>query len=115
MRAAHVDVVVAHARHNGDVTLVTVVTEAIAVLVTVFLLDGPSGEHLDLARHHHLERFATDGLLDAREARAIPPLVELTAESIGLELEKAQLACGEQAMPTRGLNMRDRAIDDRRL
>ena len=114
VRAAHV-IVVAHARDDGDIAIVAVVTVSVAVIVTVILLDRACGEHLDFAGENHLEGFASDGLLDARESRAVAPFVQLAAKSIRFELEKAKLACSEQAVTTRRLDVRDRAVDDGRL
>ena len=89
-----------------------VLAEAVAVLVAVLLLNRAGGEDLDLAREDHLEGLAADGLVDAGKAGAIAPLVELTAERVGLELEKAELARSECAVPAGRVDVGDRRVDD---
>ena len=104
--------VVVHAR--GGVVVVAIVVVAV-VAVCAFFFNGACAEDLNLAAEDHLEGLAADGLVDAGKARAVAPFVEFATESVGLELEKAELASSEQAMPARGVDVCNGRVDDGRL
>jgi hypothetical protein len=82
----------------------------VAVLVITFFFDRTGRDDLDFAAHNHLEPFTTDRLLDSRECRTIAPFVEFAPESVRFELEDPELACREETMTARGVNVGDRAI-----
>jgi hypothetical protein len=80
-------------------------TKVIPKLSVLILLNWSSRQYLNLSGKHHLESLTTDGLLDTREPGTITPFIQLATKSIGLELEKAQLAGGECTVTTRGMNV----------
>lgn len=65
--------------------------------------------------HQRKELRRARRLLDAREARAVAPLVELAAQRVALAAQQPQLARGEQALPPVRVHERDAGVDDRGL
>lgn len=65
--------------------------------------------------HQRKELRRARRLLDARQARAVAPLVELAAQRVALAAQQPQLARGEQALPPVRVHERDAGVDDRGL
>lgn len=65
--------------------------------------------------HQRKELRRARRLLDAREARAVAPLVELAAQRVALAAQQPQLARGEQPLPPVRVHERDAGVDDRGL
>lgn len=62
--------------------------------------------------HQRKELRRARRLLDAREARAVAPLVELAAQRVALAAQQPQLARGEQPLPPVRVHERDARVDD---
>lgn len=75
----------------------------------------PSLGALGARIHQRKELRRARRLLDAREARAVAPLVELAAERVALAAQQPQLARGEQPLPPVRVHERDAGVDDRGL
>jgi len=76
---------------------------------------GELGLELEVAGEDEGERIRAGRLFDAGKARALPPLVDLAAEGVGLLAEEAELTCSEHPVAARGVNVRDGGVDDRGL
>lgn len=61
------------------------------------------------------EGLGSHRLFDAGESSTVAPFVELAAEGVRLGLDETELAGGEHAVTTRGVDVRDGAVDDARL
>lgn len=61
--------------------------------------------------YYHGEAVTPDGLLDTGNTSTFTPLIELAAEGVCLEFEKAELTGGEETMAAGGMDVGDGRVD----
>jgi hypothetical protein len=92
-------------RSNTAPKLISILIPIIPI-PPIFLFNN-SSKNLDLTTDHHGKAFTPHWLLYARQSRTITPFVKLAPEGVGFYLDEAEFAGGEEAVPTRGVDMRD--------
>ena len=103
--------------HAKLVLCMAVPTDITAVVLTIIVLivvvvGGSAYDDLEFARNDHSKAITPDGFFDAGDTCALTPLIELAAESVGFDLEHAELTGGKEAVSAGGVDMCDGGVDD---
>jgi len=83
-------------------SLITALPTKRAILIHPIVLILPThipNDELQLSRDDHPELLVPHWLLDAGDARAVPPFVEFPTESVSFGLERAKLLRGHEPVP----------------
>lgn len=115
MAFVHVIVRSVDVAHRACEVFVVVTVIAIPLAVFVFIIARNCSDDLEFAREDHAEGFAANRFFKTREAGTVSPDVDLTMESIGLNLHGAKLTGGQETMAAGSMDMGDGRVYDGRL
>jgi hypothetical protein len=114
MSTRMVGVAMRHTLTRSNVGVLVLIASIVVIFVVIFLARD-SSNNFELAAENHGESVASNWLFDSRDTGAVAPFVDLTAKGVCFMFEHAELAGGEHSVTTRGMNVSNRGVDDRRL
>lgn len=79
----------------------------ILILLSILSMHTNDRNDLHLPTQHHTEPLPSHRLFHARQARAVPPLVDLAPQSVRFEFHGPEFARGELAVSARCVDVRD--------